>query len=258
MPVGKPAPPYPVSPDAFSSSTIRSSEGRARRSFEAAARLVVRQRRVAGAEADRRAVVGRVRDRRDDLVAARHRGREVAVTQAGDLDRAWRPLEELARAEAVAHRPGADAHRVCRYLEEGVERDDLVHLAAADVHVVGDGVRELHRDRPDLAAHAAEVVEEACPLAWKLGEQRCESQHVHRGESIPRLEASGAPSSVRGGASPRAVARAPVRSASSRRAGAAQPVPRGASRRVARPRARGCAPGFARPARPRAAPGRRA
>ena len=132
------------------------------------------------------------------------------MAEAGDLDRARRPLEQLARAEAVAHRPGADANRVGRYLQEGVERDDLVHLAAADVHVVGDGVRELHRDRPDLAAHAAEVVEEACPLAWKLGEQRCEPQDVHRGESIPRLEASGAPSSARGGASPRGVARAPA------------------------------------------------
>ena len=49
-----------------------------------------------------------------------------------------------------------------------------------------------------------------------------------------------------------------VRSVSSLRGGAALPVPRAASRRAARLRARGCAPGCARPARPRAAPGRRA
>ena len=58
---------------------------------EPAARLVVRERRVTGAEPDRRPVVRGVRHRRDDLVAARHRRREIAVTETGDLDRAWRP-----------------------------------------------------------------------------------------------------------------------------------------------------------------------
>ncbi len=178
------------------------------------------------------------------------------MAEARDLDRARRPLEQLPRTEAVAHRPGADANRVGRYLEEGVERDDLVHLAAADVHVVGDGVRELHRDRPHLAAHAPEVVEEACPLAWELGKQRCEPEHVHPGESIRRPEASGVPSSGRGGASPSSRrSRADLADGSSPRVGAEPRVRRAASRPAARPRARGCAPGCARPARLRAAPG---
>ena len=74
-----------------------------------------------------------------------------------------------------------------------------MHLAAPDVHVVGERVGQLHRDRPDLAPDAAEVVEEARPLARELGEERCEPEHVHRGESIP-LVVSGASSSGRGGA----------------------------------------------------------
>jgi hypothetical protein len=45
--------------------------------------------------------------------------------------------------------------------------------------VVGDGVRELGRDRPDLAADAAEVVEEARPLLRKLGEQGGEREDVY-------------------------------------------------------------------------------
>ena len=73
-----------------------------------------------------------------------------------------------------------------------------MHLAAADVHVVGERVGQLHRDRSDLAADASEVVEQARPLARKLGKQRCEPEHVHRGESIRRSEASGAPSSALG------------------------------------------------------------
>ena len=101
------------------------------------------------------------------------------MAEARDLDRAGRALEELARAEAVADRPGADACGVGGNLQERVERDDLVHLAAADVHVIGERVRELHRDRADLAPDAAEVVEEPCPFARKLGEQRREAQDVH-------------------------------------------------------------------------------
>ena len=50
-----------------------------------------------------------------------------------------------------------------------------MHLAAADVHVVRDRVGELHRDRPDLAAHAAKVVEQPGSLARKLREERCEA-----------------------------------------------------------------------------------
>ena len=75
----------------------------------------------------------------------------------------------LARLDAVADRPGADAHDVHRLLEERVERDDLVHLAAADVHPVGERVGELGRDRPDLAADPAEVVEQVRPLEGSSG-----------------------------------------------------------------------------------------
>ena len=56
-----------------------------------------------------------------------------------------------------------------------------MHLAAPDVHVVGEGVRELHRDRPDLATDTAEVVEEPCALTRELWKERCEPKHVHRG-----------------------------------------------------------------------------
>ena len=115
--------------------------------LETAARDVVVERVVALREPHDRAVVRRVRDLGDDLVAARQHGREVAVAEAGDLDRARVLREQLARAEAVADRAGADADGVDRHLEERVERDDLVHLAAADVHVVGERVGELRRDR---------------------------------------------------------------------------------------------------------------
>ena len=74
-------------------------------------------------------------------------------------------------AEAVADGADADAHRVRRHGQEGVEGHDLVHLATADVHVVGDGVGELGRDRPDLAANAAEVVEEPRALGRQLLER---------------------------------------------------------------------------------------
>jgi hypothetical protein len=138
--------------------------------LESAAPLVVRERRVAAAERDRRPFVGRVRDLRDDLVAAGHRRREVAVAEAGDLERTRRRLEQLARSEAVADGAGADANGIGGYLQERVERDDLVHLAAPNVHVVGDRVGEVHRDRPDFAADAAEVVEQPGSLARKLGQ----------------------------------------------------------------------------------------
>ena len=119
-------------------------------------------------------------------------------------------LERSSRAPKQSHTGPVQTRRASvGTCEERVERDDLVHLAAADVHVVGDGVGQLHRDRPDLAADAAEVVEESCPLARKLGKQRCEPKHVHRGESIPAPEASGALWSGRGGACSRAGARAP-------------------------------------------------
>ena len=141
-----------------------------------------------------------MRHRGHDLVPARHRRREIAVPEARDLDRSRRRLEQLASPEAVAHRSGADANGVRRNLEERVERDDLVHLAAADVHVVGDRVGQLHRDRSHLAANASEIVEQAGSLARKLRKQRCEPEHVHRRESIPRSAASGAPSSAPGAA----------------------------------------------------------
>ena len=66
---------------------MRSGESGFREELEAAARLVVRERLVALGEADRRPVVRRVRDLGDDLVAARHDGGEIAVAEAGDLDR---------------------------------------------------------------------------------------------------------------------------------------------------------------------------
>jgi hypothetical protein len=53
-----------------------------------------------------------------------------------------------------------------------------VHLAAADAHSVGHGVRELGRDRADLAADSAEVVEEPGPLGRKLLEERGQLEDV--------------------------------------------------------------------------------
>jgi acetylornithine deacetylase/succinyl-diaminopimelate desuccinylase-like protein len=53
-----------------------------------------------------------------------------------------------------------------------------VHLAAPDVHSVGDRVREFRRDRPDLAAYAAEVVEEPRPLRRQLVEERGQLEDI--------------------------------------------------------------------------------
>ena len=108
-------------------------------------------------------------DAAEDVVAVQDDRREVAVAEARHLDRAVR--EQLARAGAVADRARADAHGVDRHLQERVEGDDLVHVAAAQVHPVGERVGELGRDRPDLAAEAAEVVEQPRPLRRQLLEQ---------------------------------------------------------------------------------------
>ncbi len=130
--------------------------------LEAAARL--RSRRATRPPARARSTARRSSWERasglDPVAAQQHRG-ELAVAEALDAEHrdAVRvfalPREEVLRAHAVADRPDADAHRVRRHLEERVERDDLVHLAAADVHPVGDRVRELGRDRPDLAPDEA-------------------------------------------------------------------------------------------------------
>jgi hypothetical protein len=53
-----------------------------------------------------------------------------------------------------------------------------VHLAATDVHAVGDGVRELGSERPDLATDAPEVVEKPRPLGRQLLQQRGELENV--------------------------------------------------------------------------------
>jgi hypothetical protein len=45
--------------------------------------------------------------------------------------------------------------------------------------VVREGVGELGGERPDLASHSAEVVQEPCALRGELGEELCESQRVH-------------------------------------------------------------------------------
>ena len=54
-----------------------------------------------------------------------------------------------------------------------------MHVAVAQVHPVGERVGELGRDRPDLAADAAEVVEQPCALGRQLLEQGGEMEHVH-------------------------------------------------------------------------------
>jgi hypothetical protein len=87
-------------------------------------------------------------------------------------------LTSCGRPHAVADRPGADADDVDRLLQERVERDDLVHLAAADVHVVGQRVRELGRERADLAADPPEVVEQSRPVGRKLREERGQGEDV--------------------------------------------------------------------------------
>jgi hypothetical protein len=87
--------------------------------------------------------------------------------------------EELLRPQAVAH--GADAHAngVHRNFEERVEGHDLVDLAAANVHVVGERVGELGRERADLTADTAEVVEQPRPLLRQLGENLGEPEDVY-------------------------------------------------------------------------------
>ncbi len=128
--------------------------------------------------------VRRVGDAAAHLVAVEDDRREIAMAEAGHLERI--AGQQLARARAVADGPRADADRVDGHLEERVERDDLVHLAAADVHVVGERVRELGPDRPDLAAQPAEVVEQARPLRRQRLEDGRESEDVHA--SSLRLE----------------------------------------------------------------------
>ena len=136
-------------------------------------------------------------DSRLDDVSAREHGREVAVAEALDPEHghAVRVLllarEQVLCAQAVADRPDADADGVGRHAEEGVERDDLVHLAAADVHVVGERVRELGRDRADLAADAAEVVEQARPLDREVLEQRDKAERVDAHDRTSSRSTSG-------------------------------------------------------------------
>ena len=143
-----------------------------------AARLVVRQRRIRRGEIQGGAVVRAVHDGRLDRVAAGQHGCEIAVPQALDAEHgdAARLLllarEQVRGAQAVAHGADADADSIHRDAEERVEGGDLGNLAAPDVHVVGERVRELRRDRPDLAADAAEVVEQPRALDRQLCEQR--------------------------------------------------------------------------------------
>jgi FdhD protein len=54
-----------------------------------------------------------------------------------------------------------------------------VNLAAADVHVVGDGVGELGRQRPDLASDAAEIVQQPGPLPRQLRQELGELEDVY-------------------------------------------------------------------------------
>ena len=152
--VGKPAPPIPVSPEASSRSSTSSW---------------VELRWLPDVVGLEQEAVRRVGDAAAHVVAVQHDGRKVAVAEARHLDRAVR--EERARAGAVADRSRADADGVGRDLQEGVERDDLVHLAPSDRHVIGERVRELRPDRPDLAAQPAEVVEQARPLRRQLAQQ---------------------------------------------------------------------------------------
>jgi hypothetical protein len=53
-----------------------------------------------------------------------------------------------------------------------------VNLPAADVHPVCYRVRELGRDRADLAPDAAQVVEQARALGRQLVEERGEPENV--------------------------------------------------------------------------------
>jgi hypothetical protein len=130
-----------------------------------------------------------VGDAADDLVTVHpHRG-EIAVANACDFEHTLRMrmilnisvrmiLTSCGPPHTVADRPGADADDVDRLLQERVERDDLVHLAAADVHVVGQRVRELGRQRADLAADPPEVVEQSRPVGRKLREERGQGEDV--------------------------------------------------------------------------------
>jgi FdhD protein len=54
-----------------------------------------------------------------------------------------------------------------------------VHLAAPDVHVVGDGVGELGRQRPHLAPHPAEVVQQPRPLPRQARQELGELEDVY-------------------------------------------------------------------------------
>ena len=54
-----------------------------------------------------------------------------------------------------------------------------MHVAAAEVHPVGERIRELRRDRPDLAPEPPEVVEQPRSLGRQLLEQAREPKHVH-------------------------------------------------------------------------------
>ena len=54
-----------------------------------------------------------------------------------------------------------------------------MHVAVAQVHPVGERVRELRRDRADLAAQPAEVVEQPHTLRGQFVEQGREAEHVH-------------------------------------------------------------------------------
>ena len=87
IPVGKPAPAVPGESRRLELLDDALGARAASEELETAARLVVRERLVPLCEPERRAVVRRVRDLGDDLVAARHDGREVAVAEACDLDR---------------------------------------------------------------------------------------------------------------------------------------------------------------------------
>ena len=122
------------------------------------------------------------------LASAPARGRSARGTGPRARIRVGLRREQVARPEAVADGPGADADCIDRYLQERVEGDDLVHLATPNVHVVGERVRELRRDRADLAPDTAEVVQEPCPLPAEALEGAIASRSTSTaGESIPRL-----------------------------------------------------------------------
>ena len=102
----------------------------------------------------------------DRLALEPHRC-EVAMAEARDLQLAC--LD--ARAGTVAHRPRTDARRGQRNAKVRVEGGDLVHIAAPEVHRVGQRVGQFRRDRPDLAANPAEVVEEVGTRFRELAQQ---------------------------------------------------------------------------------------